>query len=169
MEIIKTYTQSVPAFRFIGRVYHEDDRVDGSFAAHWGKAFETGLFADLEKIAVPFYEDADAYVGLMRHKEGEPFLYAIGMLTAADTPVPDGYEAIDFPASEFGVCWLYGKEPELYGKEALVMQKLAEQGLSLWLDHEGACWAMERYTCPRFTTPDEQGNIIIDLAFLVTE
>ena len=28
--------------------------------------------------------------------------------------------------------------------------------------NDGFAWSMELYNCPRFTTPDEQGRIILD-------
>ena len=28
-------------------------------------------------------------------------------------------------------------------------------------------WCFERYNCPRFTTPDEKGNVILDYALSV--
>ena len=43
-DITKIYTQEVPAFRFIGKKYGDEDRVNGGFGAQWGQAFENGLF-----------------------------------------------------------------------------------------------------------------------------
>ncbi len=167
MEIKRTYTQAVPAFRFIGKIYHEEDRQNGNYSHKWAEAFETGLFAQIEAVAKPFYEDADAYVGLMRYREGEPFLYAIGMFVPADAPAVEGLSCIDFPASVFGVCWLYGEESTLYGQEAQVLEKLTQAGHSLWRDESGAMWNFERYGCPRFTEPDETGKMILDVGFFI--
>ena len=61
MKIKRIYKQSLPATRFIGKKYSDDDRVDGSFGAKWGEAFETGLFERLEAIAgEQFFEDSGA-------------------------------------------------------------------------------------------------------------
>ena len=60
MEILKVYTQKMPAFRFMGRKYSDSDKVDGGFGAKWAEAFEKGLFAPLEKASGAWYEDFDA-------------------------------------------------------------------------------------------------------------
>ncbi|NLN40953.1 MAG: hypothetical protein GX160_03010 [Clostridiales bacterium] len=48
-EIIKTYRQSVPAMRFIGKKYEDKDRVNGGFAKQWEEWFSNGWFEVLEK------------------------------------------------------------------------------------------------------------------------
>ncbi len=52
MKIIRTYTQQVPALRFIGKKYGDGDRVNGGFGQQWGQAFAPGgLLAAVEKLA----------------------------------------------------------------------------------------------------------------------
>ncbi len=172
MEIVKTYRQSIPAVRFIGKKYGDGDRVNGGFGQQWGEWFQNGWFDVLEKTAgseslKSLYEDGDAYIGLMRWKDGEPFQYWIGMFLPDNTPVPEGYGYVDFPAADLGACWLHGKEGEIYGKEHLCAQKLEEAGMKIVADEEGAWWFFERYVCPRFTTPDEKGEIILDICHYV--
>lgn len=96
-DITKIYTQEVPAFRFIGKKYGDEDRVNGGFGAQWGQAFENGLFSRLEQLAdQTLFEDAAAYIGLMRCKDNEPFIYAIGMFCPANTPVPEKMDFLIF-------------------------------------------------------------------------
>lgn len=170
-DIVKVYRQEIPAMRFIGKEYGDADRVNGMFGAVWGTWFANNWFAPLEnQIGDAWkgvYEDSDAYVGLMRWKEGEPFAYWVGMFAPADSPVPEGYASCDFPAAALGVCWVYGKEPEVYGIECKCGESLSKENLTVVTDGEGAYWFFERYGCPRFTTPDEQGNIILDVCHYV--
>jgi len=74
-EIIKVYKQDVPALRFIGEKYGDNDRVDGMFGKHWGDWYENGWFDIIEKQTdknlKSIYEDADAHIGLMRKKTGK--------------------------------------------------------------------------------------------------
>ena len=69
-EIIKTYKQSIPAMRFIGKKYTDEDRVDGSFGAKWGEWFQNGWFEVIESLCddefIKIYEDGKAYIGLMK-------------------------------------------------------------------------------------------------------
>lgn len=170
-EIVKTYKQEIPATRFIGIKYSDKDRVNGVFASKWEEWFETGRFAKLESFLTDGfrdeYEDSDAYIGLMRFKEGEEFEYWIGMFLPEGTIAPEGYEYIDFPKSNLGVCWIYGLEPEIYCKEDECAKKLSEEGYEIVSDKEGAYWFFERYVCPRFTNPDESGKVILDICYFV--
>ncbi|HML47896.1 MAG TPA: hypothetical protein PKE04_14230 [Clostridia bacterium] len=170
-DIVKAYRQEIPAMRFIGKKYEDGDRVNGMFGAVWGTWFENGWFAPLESRMSDAwksaYEDSDAYVGLMRWKSGEPFEYWVGMFAPADSDVPEGYAFCDFPAGALGVCWVYGKEPEVYGVEDKCAARLGKENLNIVADEAGAYWFFERYGCPRFTAPDEQGNIILDICHYV--
>ena len=88
--------------------------------------------------------------------------YWVGMFLPAGTAVPEGYEYADIEAMDFAVFWRYGKEDgeEMYGLEAhnRCLELFAEHG---WERREDD-WCFERYNCPRFTEPDEEGNVILD-------
>lgn len=171
MRIIRIYTQHMPACRFVGKKYGDADRINGNFGAKWSEFFDHGWFGMLEQAAQwpvdEGYEDGGAYVGLMRVKDGEPFEYWVGMFLPENTPVPEGFEFRDFEESELGVGWVYGPEWDLYGHESEVAEKLGEEDIRRQNDEAGACWFFERYGCPRFTIPDEKGNVILDIGFFV--
>jgi len=169
-EIIKVYKQDVPALRFIGKKYGDNDRVDGMFGKYWGDWYENGWFDIIEKQTDKnfklIFEDADAHIGLMRDKNGS-FEYWIGIFMPENTPVPEGYDFYVFPKATIGVCWLYGEESNVFCNEEACGKKLEEQGYKLMADKEETIWCFERYVCPRFTTPDEKGKIILDLCFYI--
>lgn len=168
-EVVKTYRQSVPAMRFMGKRYGDADRTDGGFGKQWGQWFSSGWFEVLEKgcVAKAAYEDGDAYIGLMRWKEGEPFQYWIGMFCPEHAAVPEGYGFVDFEQADLGVAWLYGKDGEVYGQEAKCGASCQNEGYKIIPDGQGAYWFFERYGCPRFTTPDDKGNIILDICHYI--
>lgn len=162
-EIIKVYKESFPSLRLIGKRYTNSDRgAEGSFGSLWGEWFGMGYFKELEELgSLP--ENEDAYVGCMRCKD--EFEYWIGMFFPENTSVPEGFSYVDIPKGDIGTCWVYGREDngEVYGMEPynMCLSKLAENG---WKTDEEA-WCFERYNCPRFTTPDEKGNVILDYCF----
>ena len=164
-EVIKVYRQKVPAVRFIGKQYS-----DGS---HWGEWFMNDWFTVVEKAmgegasVREIYEDGDAYLGLSRVKEGEPFEYWIGEFVLPGTPVPEDFLHLDIPSASLGVCWIYGKEEEVHSMISQCPQSLTQAGLQIATDEKGAVWSFERCTCPRFTTPDDKGNIILDYCYFV--
>jgi len=164
-EITKVYRQTMGISKFIGKRYTNKDRVDGSFGAKWGEWFQNEWFALLEKQAVDCMkstcEDGAATIGLMREISGG-FEYWIGYFMPISTPVPEGFDSVDFPKSDIGVCWVYGKEEEIFMQEGRCGERLEAEGFKM----KGE-WCFERYTCPRFTTPDEKGNITLDIGFFV--
>lgn len=162
-EFIKSYRQHLPALRFIGKKYGDGDNIGQC----WGDWHCNGWFDIVERAGVADCEDSDAYLGLMRRKAGEPVTYWIGMFCKADAEVPEGFESIDLPTSDLGVVWVCGQEHEVYGKEDVCAQICREAGMQVLTDEQGACWSVERYGCPRFTTPDEQGRVILDICHFI--
>ncbi len=101
-----------------------------------------------------------------RRCEGQSFAYYIGMFTPADTEIPDGFVGIDFEDTDLGTCWIYGRENEVHDTSKC-SDALKENGLLLWKDRTGAVWSFENCLCPRYTTPDDDGNIILDYCYFI--
>ena len=173
MEIINSYKQTIPKVKFIGKKYGDVDRVDGGFGFAWKQWITNNWFEPIEKAAggreacQAIYEDGNACLGYMRYKEGEPFEYWIGMFTPVDTEVPEGYESVDVEQSNCGICWYYGQEPDIYGKEDQAMNKLRELGMTIKSDNQDAFWFFERYSPNRFDKADEKGCVVLDIGFYV--
>lgn len=165
-EIKRVYRQSLPAMKLVGRRYGEGDRQNGTFSHKWSEWFQNGLF---EPLRLPGgeepFEDCDAFIGLCRCKEGEPFEYWIGVFVPESFAVPEGYESVSFPARDVAVCWVSGKEPDIYSYCCL--ERLHAEGFEWTADADGVKWCFERYVCPRFTEPDGEGNAILDMCFSV--
>jgi len=169
MEIVKVYKEKLPDVKLVGKRYTNKERDElGTFARYWQQCFQEG-WSDTLKQCRSIPEVSDDLIGAMRMTGGDgDFEYWIGAFFAPDAEVPDGFESVEIPAGEIGVCWLYGndKSGELYSMEAsdLSMAALNEKG---WNFSEKG-WFFERYNCPRFTSPDEKGNVILDIcAYLV--
>ena len=164
-EIIKAYKESIPAMRFIGKKYSGFGHWGEWFANCWFDVVETAM-GGVESIR-KLWKDGDGYIGLERRKDGEPFEYWLGMFTPSDTAVPEGFQFIDFPETGLGICWIYGKESETHAMTGKCADKLASEGIEVASDKNGAIWSFENCVCPRFTTPDEKGNIILDYCYFI--
>ncbi|HBL84786.1 MAG: hypothetical protein A2Y17_01650 [Clostridiales bacterium GWF2_38_85] len=165
VEIVKCYKESCPSLKFIGKRYTDKDRgADGGFGNKWGEWFSKSWFDEIEELGVA-PENNDSYFGLMRRK-GE-FEYWIGMFFSENTSVPEGFQSVIVPAGDVGVCWIYGSEDngEIYGLEPhnMCVAKIKESGWELQQDP----WFFERYNCPRYTTRDEKGNVILDYGLYI--
>lgn len=90
-------------------------------------------------------------------------LHGICMQAEADT----GLGCIDFPPQDIGVCRIYGKENEVHGLIPKCAEKLTAAGMIIKSDKYGYIGHFERDQCPRFTTPDEKGNVILDYCHFV--
>jgi len=168
-EIVKAYRQSVGATRFVGKRYTNKDRgPNGMFGIRWEEWGKNGWFDLLKKQndgrLRGTYEESDAAIGLMREEGGnfDNFEYWIGFFMPVNTAVPEGFQYVDFPPSELGVCWLYGKEGEIYGQEAKCLERLEKEGFEITTD-----WCFERYVSARIDMPDDKGNVIIDICFYI--
>ena len=106
-------------------------------------------------------------MGLERRKNGQLAEYWIGMFTPENTIVPEGFEYIDFPKSSMGTCWVYGKEEETHAAVCNCRKALQHAGMEVDTDCSGAETSFENCLCPRFTTPDEKGNVILDYCYYI--
>ena len=165
VELKKVFKEEVPAMRFIGKKY-------ANFGPMWGEWFANGWFDCIEQSMggtdsiLKIWENGGGYVGLERRANGQPFEYWIGMFTPADTEIPDGFSHVDFPAINLGICWLYGTEREVHNTKAC-KGALVDTGYQIWHDKNGGEWSFENCVCPRYTTPDEKGNVIMDYCYFV--
>ena len=89
------------------------------------------------------------------------------MFTPAGTPVPEGFACVDFPAGTLGTAWICGPEGEVHGAIPACAAKLAEAGMEPLRDADGGVWSFENGLCPRFTVPDEKGNVILDYCYYI--
>lgn len=163
MDVVKVYQESLPEVKLVGKRYTDKDRDEnGAFAKYWQQWFEEGWF-DMLKEGAGIPGVSDDYIGAMRMTGAEGFEYWIGIFLAPTAQLPGGFEAVSIPAGDIGVCWLYGNEKngELFSQAAgdMCMRAIKMSGMSF--SEQG--WFFERYICPRFTTPDKHGNVVLDI------
>lgn len=158
MKILEIKRESCPAARFIGKKY--------ASAVTWGEWWENGWFDVLEAQPGLLAINDDGYIGAKRIVDGA-LEYWIGMFFEAGAAVPDGFDHVDIEPLEYAVCYLYGnpENGELFGLEPhnICLEELEKSGYERRHDD----WCFERYNCPRWTDPDEQGNAVLDYAISV--
>ena len=159
VKILEVKRESFPAVRLIGKKYEH--------GPNWGEWWQKDWFSVLEqKERLPM--NGDAYIGAVHIVDGMPE-YWIGMFFPVDTEVPEGFDFVDMEALEYAVCFLYDKEGsgDFYTMETHEM--CLEELKSLGLKRKEDDWCFERYNCPRFTTPDEAGNVILDYGISIED
>ena len=157
VKIVEPKRESAPCVRLIGKKYKN--------APNWGEWWQNDWFSALE-INERHPINGDAYIGAVHIADGMPERW-IGMFFPIDTEAPDGFEYVDIEPMEYAVCYLYDKENsgDFYTMEThtMCLEELRHLGLKRREDD----WCFERYNCPRFTAPDESGNVILDYAISI--
>jgi hypothetical protein len=165
-EIIKVYRESFPAQKFIGKRYTNADRKDGLFAHKWTEWHQNEWFkllGEVTGVSNPVY----GFMRLVPGKFDTTFEYWIGVMAAYDSEVPDGFNTIELDKYDAGICWIKGKEPEIYQVEGKCDEVLAAKGLGTpKLDAEGFLTIFERYDDERFKA-DENGDCVLDYGMLI--
>lgn len=159
VKILEVKRESFPAARLIGKKYEH--------GPNWGEWWQNDWFSVLEQ-KERLSMNGDAYIGAVHIVDGMPE-YWIGMFFPVDTEVPEGFDCVDMEALEYAVCYLYDKEGsgDFYSMETHEM--CLEELKSLGLKRKEDDWCFERYNCPRFTTPDEAGNVILDYGISIED
>ncbi|MDD2647493.1 MAG: hypothetical protein PHI27_07405 [Eubacteriales bacterium] len=170
--ITKVYREPFPHCRFVGIKYKNSDRVNGGFGDKWGYWHSNGMFDKLEsQLTEEFkasYPDFDAYIGLEKNKRGAPndyYEYWIGMFLPEGAEVPTGYDYVDLCYDYAAVCWITGTESDVFMREDECWKAITDAGIKTAEAEDGGMYFFERCQCPRFTTPDENGNITLDIGF----
>ncbi len=157
VKILEVKKESCPKARLIGKRYEG--------VPNWSEWWENNWFKTLETNQRLSF-NGDAYIGGVHIVNGMPEHW-IGMLFPENTEVPEGFEYVDIAPLDYAICYLYDKENsnEFYTIDThnQCLEKLKEYN---WKRKEDD-WCLERYNCPRFTTRDEKGNVILDYAISI--
>ena len=171
-KIVKIYKQDIPALRFIGKKYTSENKapkevfdkilenLDNWCWNHAFNAIEKQSNTDLRTL----YEGGDSFVSLMRKKEGAVIEYRLGIFMPQGTGVPAGYEIIDFPKSELGICRVYGKRNSIIHYDADCRKKLAEEGIEC---QENEKWFYQRFNWRGFFEEDKFGKRLLDYCYFL--
>ncbi len=163
-KLIKFEMSELPDVLLIGKeIRHSmEEQMKGNnpLPAFWDRCFGDGTFHVLEKQS-DFIHDS-AYVGVMIDwdKGDGNFSYVVGMLMKTGADVPQGFKSRKINATKVAIGWIQGKDtPDVCSKaHEYTEQALKAEGYEC----NKMKWCMELYNCPRFTTPDENGEIILD-------
>jgi len=167
------------SWRFIGKKYASGAEAWADQPDAWNTDSDDSLFQQLKVNPSVLYEDGNpqdgkSLIGLITHPNGDNSRFAywpeygsrtepeywLGFFTPENTPVPPGYNYIDFPQMDIGCCWVYGHDMEVFDAE-FAFTKLKNEGFRLMDD-----WWFERYVDHR-ETKDKNGYRIMDICFFV--
>ena len=160
-ELVNFSVEKMPAMKVVGREIRPRMGADENpIPAFWQQCFQDNTFEKIEALDAPALDGA--YVGFMTEysKDDGTFTYICGIFMKPDCPVPEGFVSRDVATADVAVGWVRGPEFAIYPvahtltQEALIKAKRKPD--------EKADWCAEVYNCPRFTTKQENGDVILD-------
>lgn len=162
--LINLEVKALPCLKLIGKEMRHNMAAmmqgDNPMGAFWGTCFAQNTFVPLEAQGDKVFDPA--YVGVMLdwNRGDGNYSYVVGMLMHPDAAVPEGYYSADLEATSAGIGYIQGKDTGDVCSQAheLTEAKLKEAGHRF----SHMTWCMELYNCPRYTTPNEHGQIILD-------
>jgi len=163
-KIVKLEVSDLPGLYVIGKkitVEMPNRPEKNPIPKFWETCFSDNTFGQLMDQRDILFNDA--YVGWMTDFsiENGTFTYICGMLMNADRIIQgDVFVSRKIEPVKVGIGWLQGfSVPEVcFAAHGLMENALNEIGYTC----ENPSWCMELYNCPRFTKPDENGEIILD-------
>ncbi len=165
-ELTGFFVKDFPACRAVGKSVRlsmeEAAQATSPIRALWCQCFEEGAFNSIMSAGKAVMPEC---VGLEFDYDfnTQRFTYMVCMFLEADTPVPEGLEYRDLPASRIAVSYVTGEEHDVYPNAYDIASKaIAQNGhRANW-----TFWA-EVYNYERFMKPQETGSKIITLDFYV--
>lgn len=133
--------------------------------AIWDEWFSGNKFCFFDNL--PEGKTDNSYSGLMLVNErAGKLVYWIGALVSDDVDAPEEFESCQIPSANAYTFYIKGiDDPALYAMEGECFGRVPPE--ELFIDADGCVASIERYNCPRFTTPDENGEVILDFCVLV--
>lgn len=161
-KLIKLETIDLPKVYVVGKEIkvNMEEMMKGNspIGEFWEKCMNDDTFETLQKQNVY----SNDYVGFMTDwdKGDGNFIYSCGMLLLDSIAPTDEYTVREIAPTKIGLSWIQGKDitDVCVNAHDMTIEALKENGQAIG----NMSWSMEVYNSPRFTNPDENGNIILD-------
>lgn len=126
----------------------------------WVRCYEDGTFATLERQSDFLYDPSRIGLTIDWDMGAGCFTYFCGMRFIEGVTVPEGYAVRELTGEKAGLCWIKGKD-------ATDIHSIAHRATEQAIKDAGYVpvptnWSMIINHHQRYTTPDENGEIILD-------
>jgi len=160
-KLIQLEIKELGAWCVVGKAIQVEMGKENPIPAFWDACFADGTLGTLE--AHKDWMLCPDYVGFMTEWQGGSgkFIYVVGMMMKPGFPVPEGgFVSYPIVSSSVAVGWIQGVSTQDVCMTAheYTNKALEDKGYT----SDGLLWCMELYNCPRFTTPDTHGQIVLD-------
>ncbi len=161
-ELIKFEFRNLPKIYVVGKeikVKVSEVMMNNPIPKFWKSCMEDCFFNDIDFNKETVYENS--LVGFMSEINGDGFSYICGVpLTHNEFTAPDDYTIKETEPMNVAVGYVKGKDvADVYMQaHQFTIEEIKARGYKTDMNS----WCMELYNNPRFTQPDQEGNIIMD-------
>jgi len=163
-EVINLEVVKLPKLIAVGKKfrysYEALNNGDNRLPDFWNKCYKESVFAPLESQMEYIFDCSHAGIFFDWHSGDSNFSYIIGMLMKDGVSVPDGYSTHELTESEIALCWVKCKS--LAETRAVPFESTAKAIEDIGRGCANMKWCIDLYHPSRSTTPDENGEVILD-------
>lgn len=163
-ELVRLKIEKLPAICVVGKqmkIKMSDLQTANPIPGFWDRCHSDGTFTILESHEDFIYDPS--YVGCIVNCDmtAGTMEYLCGMLMKCECPVlSEEFIVKQIDECEVAVGWVQGDSADVFANGyTLTAEGLKREG---YIADYLSGWWLESYNCPRFTNPDEKGNIILD-------
>lgn len=163
-DLVRIEVIRLPELYIVGReIRYSDDALnsgDNRLPAFWDACCEEGVFAPLEAQTAHLFHDSPAGVFLDWDLGDGDFSYIVGMLMTEGMAVPEGYAARTLAKTDAALCWI--KSRTVLQTRTVPFESTAKAIADIGRSCARMKWCIDLYDRSRSTTPDENGDVIVD-------
>jgi len=163
-ELVKFEVIRLPTICIVGKEIRYSDEAlnqgDNRLPSFWDKCYKENIFAPLELQTEYVFDCSHVGVFLDWYVGDGDFSYVVGMLMKDGVDVPAGYFARELAETDVALCWVKCKS--ITQTRAVPFESTATAIKEIGRGCANMKWCMDLYHRERSTTPDENGDVILD-------
>jgi predicted transcriptional regulator YdeE len=163
-DLVKFEVIKLPKVLIVGKEIRYSDEAlnngDNRLPGFWDRCYQENIFAPLESQTEHIFDNSYAGVFLDWYLGDGDFSYIVGMLMKEGATVPAGYFARELAETEVALIWIKCKS--ITETRTVPFESTAKAIKEAGRNCANMKWCIDLYHPIRSTTPDENGNVILD-------
>lgn len=163
-DLVKFEILKLPKICIVGKELRYSDEAlnhgDNRLPAFWTECCKENIFAPLAVQTEYVFDSSPVGAFLDWYLGDGDFSYIVGLMMKEGVTVPPGYRSRELKETEVALCWVKCKA--LNETRAAPFDSAAKAIQDSGHSFTNMKWCIDLYHHTRSTTPDENGNVILD-------
>lgn len=163
-ELVRFEIIKLPQIYIVGKELRYSDKAlnegDNRLPCFWDKCYKENIFAPLEMQSEYIFDSSPVGVFLDWYLGDGDFSHVVGLMMKEGVAVPPGYFSRELEEAEVALCWVKCKS--LSDTRTVSFESAAKAIEECGRSFANMKWCIDLYHHTRSTTPDENGNVILD-------